>query len=174
MKKTTALQKVRRGAAWMFLPMHAIDSVRNAGGSLARTKKMLSGEDLEDETSSDDAFHVAEGKKLLASLEDRDRFEVFYEKLKWTPEDLSGHLKTQVRTHMVRLIGFWLVVFLMPVAANNFGFMIALFDVASAIFLLAGCIRNTAFIIQLENRALYPFKTVLARPDFWRRCLLTF
>lgn len=174
MKKTTPLQKIRRGAAWAFLPMHALDAMRNAGASLDRTRRMIRGDDLKPKVPEEDAFHLDAGKKLLAALDDHARFERMYEDMKWGPADLEGHLKTEARTHLVRLVALWFVVLLIPVAAMNFGFMIAVFDVASAAFLLTGCIRNTGFSIQLEDRALYSLKTMMARPDFWRRCVLTF
>lgn len=174
MKKPTVATKIGRGLAWSFLPVAAFSSLRNLGGSVGRTRDLLRPKDAHEDVAPEVAAQIETGKAWLASLDDRERFEHFYVEMGWEDGDVEGRLRMNARSHAIRLGFFWLAAFMVPVALVNYGIVAAAFDAGVVYFLLTGCIRDTAYRIQLADRALYSMKSMRQRDDFWVRCLLSF
>lgn len=174
MDKKTIAGKTVSVLKTTFLPMGALKHAKESKDSLVRIGKMLkTGRAVEPEGMEADPEHLAHqqevqsGKAMYMALEEHDRFEAYVVDLGWTQQDIDNQATALKRSHLFRFALIILLLTLLPYFLFTGSFKTCMFIVAMVMFTGISCIKTTCFLVQLEERALWSFATLRARPGFW-------
>jgi hypothetical protein len=177
--KKSKLRTVGKGLLWAFLPMQAWQNLLESKRSIGRMWSMIRDRNAapfahpEEMTESElkraeaQAEAVEQGKEIILKLSPRDRFELYYKELGWTPESLATQKKALARSHAIRLCMLIFTALISPALAVKQGWWILIYCAGGTAFLSTLCIKSACFFTQIEERALWAFKDLCARPNFW-------
>lgn len=174
--KSSNRGRFRRGLLWAFFPTRAFTSLSEAGNTLGRSFRMLRDRKFEapeelapaqEEKLRRRKEQIDEGKKVVLSLEEHDRFEYFVEGLGWTAEEIESQKRGIRIGHLFRLGLLYLLIFLLPALCWRYGMWQFFYLVPFGLFLSTLCLKAACFYTQLEERALWSLKQLRARPGYW-------
>lgn len=157
-------KKVRKGVAWVFLPMAAVESMKEAYHSWGRIGQMLkSGKKVDpDVPKTDKEIEIEEiaeeGRQIILEMSAKDRFEYLYSHMKWTEKELAEQKKALSNSHAIRFCLLLLLVILSPALVIKYGPLLAVYVLCVGFYLALMCVKSTVMLIQLEDRALWSFK----------------
>lgn len=171
-------KRVGTGALHALLPWRAVEEVRAAGKSVERMGRMIKeGRDYDaslENASPEELQHrqdrkaiIAEGKSVVLAMEDHDRFQYFVDELQWSEADLANQAKALERSHIVRIIMLYFLLLLTPFIWYQYGALRALNAILLTAYPIVACMRVMVMLIQIEERALWSFGQLRARPGFW-------
>jgi hypothetical protein len=167
-------KRVGKGFLWTLLPMRAIDSLSQAGKSVGRMGRMLKNGkavapyDEEERAPTADEIENAKllekGREYFLGLEEHERFEMYYQDLGWTPEELAKQKKAISRAHNVRLLFFYILLLVAPAVAWRFGIFPAFYCLIVMVLLGVHCVKDAGLYTQIEERAFWGIKQLILRP----------
>lgn len=157
-------KKVRKGMAWAFLPMAAYESLKETYYSVGRIKQMLkTGKKVDpDVPKTEKEIEVEEiaeeGRQIILEMSARERFEYLYAHMKWTEKELAEQKKALSNSHAIRFCLLLLLLILSPALIIKYGPLLLIYVLCVGFYLSLMCVKSTAMLIQLEDRALWSFK----------------
>lgn len=168
-------KKAGRGVLWALLPMRALESLSASKDSLSRIGKMLrtgEGEPLYDakeptHTELEEAHLVEQGRKIVLGMEEHERFDLYVSSMEWTDDALAAQMTSIRRSHSIRLSMLYIVLLLIPGMVWRYGFWTVLYTGPFALYLAVICLKSACFYTQLNERALWTFRQLRERPEFW-------
>lgn len=169
------LTRVRNGLAWVFLPMQAVRSVKESGQSISRSLRMLKrGRMIVADDDADlspirqaDVELLEEGREVVLKMEEHDRFAFMATALKWSESELEAQKKALNRSHTIRISLLYFLVMLYPFLCFIYGWKMCIYLTCTAIYLSLMCLKATCLYVQMEERALWSFRSLWSRPHFW-------
>lgn len=164
---------IRRGIMQAFLPMYAVKSLSEAKDGVGRIVQMIrTGKPVDregnvQEVPQEEIDLIESGKEKVLALDVHTRFEYYYEQLGWDEESLAEQKKAIYRSHLIRYSILLICLILYPVIWIQYGFVRSLFTLSVIAYLTVTCIKAACFYTQLEERALWSFAQLRARPNHW-------
>jgi hypothetical protein len=172
MKIREAARKVGKGALWALFPLAAWRNIVSTKESVTRIREMarrgntVRPEDMNEIQLKRHELEM-EGREIVLSLEEHERFDYMAEQLRWTEDALSEKMRALSRGHAIRFcLLIFTIIFTIGLAVM-FGFRPIVYGSAATLYLTATCIKTTCLYTQLQERALWSFTQIIARPNAW-------
>jgi hypothetical protein len=165
-------RKVGKGVLWLVFPVQAWRNLVSTKDSVKRIAEMARrGKTARPEQMNDVQLkrHELEqiGRELVLDLEEHERFEYMAEQLKFTDDAIAEKMRALTRAHAIR---FCLLIFAAILTCGltvKFGIRPFVYGSAAMLYLSAACIKTTCLYTQLDERALWSLRQLIARPKMW-------
>lgn len=172
MKFRDTARKVGRGVLWLVFPVQAWRNLVSTKDSVKRIVEMARrGKTVRPEEMNDVQLkrHELEqiGRELVLELEEHERFEYMAERLNFTDNAIAEKMRALTRAHAIR---FCLLIFAIIITFGltvRFGIRPFVYGSAATLYLTATCIKTACLYTQLQERALWSLRQLIARPRMW-------
>lgn len=172
MKIRETARKVGKGILWAVFPVQAWRNLVSTKDSVKRIAEMARrGKTVRPEEMNEVQLkrHELEevGREMVLELEEHDRFEYMAQELKFTDADIVEKMRALAKGHAIR---FCLLIFAIIITVGltfRFGIRPFIYGSAATLYLTAACIKTACLYTQLQERALWSLRQLIARPNMW-------
>lgn len=172
MKIRETARKFGKGVLWAVFPVQAWRNLVSTKDSIKRIAHMARrGRTLRPEDMNEAQLkkHEVEqiGREMVLDLEEHERFEFMAEQLKFSDADIEQKMRAMVKAHAIRLCLLIFTVIITIGLTFKFGLRPFVYGSAATLYLTASCIKTVCLYTQLQERALWNLRQLIARPGMW-------